>query len=198
MMSIKYCLVAAASTLGMLTLTQPAQALTFRFSFSNVSGTEVGGFVEGFIEYDPLLAVPDATNVPAIDFQVTDSNLTNYLAGNGGIEVGVNLISTFGAANNVTNFDGAGAIDDFFLTVNTGTETIDFGRGAPTGFTLSSFATSDSFTNTIVDINSTTLVVTQATAVPFEFSPGMGLVLAGGFLAGSRVLKQRKNNKLTK
>ena len=40
-------------------------------------------------------------------------------------------------------------------------------------------------------------VITR-TDVPFDFSPGMGLVLAWGFFASSRMLKQRQNSNFNK
>ena len=209
-MNIKSFLFAAASTLGVLTLAHPASAITYSFEVGNDDGTfgdgsEVASF---FIEFDPATVVPNATGVSATNVQVTGiTNLStpNPFFGDGGLELNQNLvpfasINSFGfgaSTDNIASFD--------FLanSADTGGNNEEFDTFGTTSFVFQFLSEGDGFStdgrNGIVDVDFTpATAIVPSTAVPFDFSPGMGLVLAWGFFASSRMLKQRQNSNFNK
>ena len=209
-MNIKSFLFAAASTLGVLTLAHPASAITYSFEVGNDDGTfgdgsEVASF---FIEFDPATVVPNATNVAATNVQVTGiTNLStpNPFFGDGGLELNQNLVplAAFNSFSFGATTDNIFGFNFLASSVDTGGNTEEFDTLGNGSFVFQFLSEGDGFStdgrNGIVDVDFTpATAIVPSTAVPFEFSPGMGLVLAGGFMAGSRLLKQRQNSNFNK
>ena len=99
-MNIKSCFLAAASTVGMLALTQPASAVIFDFTFTNENGlfgtnTDV---VEGFVEFnDADVAIGsgaaiaiEITRVTENGVDLTDTSIPFF--GDGAIELDTDFI----------------------------------------------------------------------------------------------------------
>ncbi len=208
-MNIKSCFLAAASTVGMLALAQPASAVIFDWTFTNEDGNigNATDVVEGFVEFNDADVAGGPFPVEAIAIEITRvtvngvelTETSSPFFGDGAIELDTDFIGlasvnswTFSGGDTVTNVD-------FFTTVTNDTGGAgEFFQFDSSGNTLFRNDDSGSILQ-LIDNGSPSLEFTlRATAVPFEFSPGMGLVLAGGFLAGSRMLKQRKNNNFTK
>lgn len=228
MMNIKSFLAAAISTAGILTLSQPASAVVYNWQFTNENGnldspTDV---VRGFVEFDDANVSPNATNVQATSFQITEvtdvnsSGSPGRFFGNGfGLELGVDFpIISVGPgadpARSSFSFDsnseivGSELFVDFIREREGGIfrdrERISLRKNAPPdlrsfinagtaqgGSSIGSFSYQDNDSNTLT-------FSSASASVPFEFSPTLGIVLAGGFFAGSRFLKRRQNDNFIK
>jgi hypothetical protein len=158
------------AAIGIVAGASSAQAVNFNFSFSNVTGP-TAGTVSGTIT-----GLSDNTNgQTGAVVTVTSSPLSQGLgtysyAGGPGFDVsGGNIINSLW-------FGNSGAFD-LYLGSGLTTELTDFGS------------------YDVYNSNGSTLTFTPvATAVPFEFSPGLGFALVGLGL-GANKLKQFAKNK---
>ena len=197
-MKIKSFLAAAVSTAGILTLSSPASAVIYDWQFINENGSFTTttppnqDIVAGFVEFND--ADVASGRASAIDFQITSvTNLPNGsdpFLNDGGIELNQNLIPVsriniwsfsggeVRAAFRADAFDNSGDSEDILLEW----KDISF---------WGNFGVSEDSMFIERDSSTLTFKVQDSASVPFEFSPTLGLVLAGSFFAGSRWLKHR-------
>lgn len=211
-MNIKSFLIAVASTAGILTLSQPASAVVYDWQFTNEDGSfgSSTDVVAGFVEFDDADVTPRAMNVAATNFQITSVTFdpaSSPFFGNGFIELNENLVG--GSTVNSFDFNTNEEISLFRFRVVLGDEgfnpatleggAVEFFELDELGGGLGLFRAERTALNYVADFDLSTLVTLETTtSVPFEFSPTLGLVLAGGFFAGSRLLKHRKNSNFIK
>ena len=128
-MNIKSFLIAAASTAGILTLSSPASAVIYNWQFTNEDGnfttTDPANqdIVTGFVEFNDADVQPNATDVQAIDLQITSvTNLPNGsdpFFGDGGIELNQNLATSPLLQSNSFSFSSSETpISNFFLPIS--------------------------------------------------------------------------------
>ena len=203
-MNIKSFLSAVISAAGILTLAQPASAFIYDWRFTNEDGTSgsTTDIISGIVEFNDADVFPGATDVDPINFQV--NNIPGFPNGISPIIPNENLLDFPRDGIAALSFPGKNPPDvgDF-----------DFDSNLMLGdFSLLFVIRDDSFRTGLVnftssasqldvgglsfrDNDSSSVIFQEASAsVPFEFSPTLGLVLAGSFFAGSRVLKRRSNN----
>lgn len=208
-------LVVSSIATGMLTLlAQPANALVFNFSFTNEDGNigtvgpdPTGAVVSGFVEFDSFATFADIANqsgVAADNVQITSvtgfTATTAPLFGDGGIELGVDFAGNFNV--NSFSFDGSGdvSVADLRFSVQDGLGNFESLFLRDTFALLSNNDPSNPPISRINDANSSTLVFTQdsaSAAVPFGFSPTLGLFLVGSLVTGKSYLKRRQARSLT-
>ncbi len=190
-------------SLGIGTIFFPttANALTFNWQFTNENGNTGSptDIIAGEVEFDDSQAVPNATNVPAIRFEITSvTGLTSISApffGDEGIELNEDLVGA--AFQNSFSFNASGGVDVTnarfrFSELDQGSVqerlalTNNMGQSFLEEFGGSSLEFRDS--------DSSTLSFTQqaATPVPFEISPNLGLLILGGIFVSSRCIKHHK------
>ena len=208
-MNIKSLLIAAASTAGILTLSNPASAIIYDWQFTNEDGA-IGSptdVISGFVEFNDADVFPGATDVGAINLQLT--NVPGFpdgsppFDGDGGIELfenlldrnrdGVSSVSSIGTPNfgGDFDFDSNLMLSDYNIAlVITDDELRDeFLRLRSSGSSLLNLKGVDRFE----DSDSSSASFQEASAsVPFEFSPTLGLFLAGSIFAGRSYIKRRQ------
>lgn len=191
------CSIAIGATFSNL---QAANAIIFDWTFTNVDGNtgNTSDVVSGEVEFDDLLAVPNADDIPATRLEITNVtngslDLTSRLFGDGNIELNTNLVTNPGIAF-VNNWD----LDSSGNIINSGTsfqtilaeETLQLSS-------VFSFLRDITGTNLFYQDNGVTLnySLQSATPVPFEISPNLGLLILGGVFVSSKLIKQKLNNK---
>ncbi len=215
----KTAVVSSTIAFAILSLAQPANAITFDWQFTNDDGnfgnpTDV---VAGFVEFNDADVFPNATNVAATNLQITSVTGLNSTStpffGDGLIELNQNLVSISGTDISRTNSFDFDATSNILINRNTSLEGVDFhfqnstfpGGGVEFAevLTLTDYdgaairdVTVDGNVEElrVVDFDSSSLTFTQqaSTSIPFEFSPTLGLLVVGGVFVSSGYIKHRK------
>lgn len=164
---------------------ESASALDFTFSFDNTNGN-VGGTVEGIIG-----GLNDNSTGAA-----TSLRFTSFPAGLGTLFFGTDrFISTnqFTVTNgSITAADFAAGSSNFGLCINNSANCFGGFGSAPVGITN---ALTFNGANDVVSNSDGFGGVTFA-AVPFEFSPTLGLLLVAGLFGGNHLYRKHKAEKL--
>ena len=170
-----------------------AQALDFTFSDFTADTESANG----------VFRVSDSATsgtITASDFEDWEINITGtnnvVLYGPGG-NFGTQNSTFFSGFNNLASLD----LDSNSITFFSDWAILDTLDGTTAGFTaaIGQNGTSSSVINRFIEgssvasENTTIGLSATSAAVPFEFSPTLGLLMIGGIFTGSRFLKKRKN-----
>lgn len=189
--------IAALSVATLFAITQPAKAvLVNTFSFDDLGGFGTGrvpgGTVTGTITFNSLNPGDSATGVAA-DSLVVDSIpswIDSTWGDAGGMSTGINITSLTGDDLNLNFFDVTNG------TIDSSTFIVRYVDNEFIGLVSNNFSEIGDFSpalSYVFDQNSTSLTFSgQSAAVPFEFSPTLGLLMLGGAFGVSRYAKRRK------
>jgi hypothetical protein len=176
-----------------LTGVESANALDFTFSFTNINGN-VPGTVEGIIG-----GLTDNSTSAA-----TSLELTSFPAGLGTANDGTNVLgwgSTF--INQFTVTNGSITAADFVAVGLSSGLCIDNNVLCFSGFnaapsSATNILTFNAASNVVSNSNGFSGVTFNAssTAVPFEFSPTLGLLLVGSLFGSNHFYRKYKANKV--
>jgi hypothetical protein len=169
-----------------------ANALSFNWTFSatNVPGATVSGTVSGLVEGNNtggapiVVTVTDYTGVSGGEGLGTYNFVTTSVsAGSGGTAFTV-------TGGSVTYADWYGAFGDFDLYLGT-----NFFATFPAQLTDLSDSNPDYIDSTSGGTNSLTFTpVPDADPVPFEFNPGLGILLTFGIIGAQKLWKKKTTN----
>lgn len=176
-----------------MTGVEAACALDFSFSFENTNGN-VPGTVEGIIGGLNDNSTGAATSLELTSFPAglgSPSDGTDVLAWG---SITVNQFSVTNGLITAANFVAYGSNSG--LCINNSAECFGRFNSSPSGITNALTFSQD--TNVVSNSNGFSGVTFNAssTAVPFEFSPTLGLLLAGGLWGGSHLYRQHKAGKV--
>lgn len=190
---------------------QPASALAkYTFEFQDQDGTDSssgnpGEFVKGEIEFSSLEfgSIIDGTyTADSLVLTEIPSFLEASFGDNSLLDVGVNLIPfTISGGNNfiltseqIVGIDGASASMIYQSCGGGGCEQVKLGTDTRSSYVLDTIFGPPRIDERAYDDNSSTLTfaASNSVAVPFEFSPSLGLIMMVGAFVGLRYYRKLK------
>ncbi len=217
---VKSAAIACVATGAILAATTPANALAkYTFEFQDVDGNSAndhssssGEFVKGEITFDNLTPgsiIDGFYNADTIVVTEIPSTMESIWGDSEGLKLNANLLGLAGTSNTNNNFR---IINEDILVADLRIEhsleretialTVDNFEGVYDGPSEIIAEGLDEFGGILTlnagDTDSSSLTFAAAStsaAVPFEFSPSLGLLLVGGVFGINRYLKSRQAKK---
>lgn len=197
-------LISSIFSVGILVIAESASAVIYQWSFTNENGNvgNTSDTVSGFVEFSATSFgnLADQMMLNAIDLQITEVTIDGTPStgtpffGDGGVELNKNLVSNSDIFNfeNLWSFDSSSNISQVnFVSIDSvPNETFELSLSS-----LSQLTTGNTPALSLNDSDSSSIIFDQqaSTPVPFELDATLGILVVGGIVTGSSLLKRRQN-----
>jgi len=168
---------------SILAIAPTASALSYTFSFSNENGS-VPGTVQGTFD----LPDGDGINIAATSLFVTSAPALGYTLPFDASAIFPNVF-----VNSFQVVGGNIVLAGSSLGIQNATSALALNVSNGSAGSLLTISGSGNISLGVQDLDSSTLIFSPATPIPFEFNPALGIGLLGAAWFGHRVIKKAKS-----